>query len=575
MAGNTQAEELRRHSSRRAKALQDQQMDWKPDWRLVSEHIDPTRGRFDGRDGKPLKRNRSKIINSKGTEVLRVMAAGMMSHMTPKAAPWFLVTTADKVLAQRSDVRRWLDAVVLEIRDTLASSNFYKAMPIVYTEDGMFGTAPMLVLEDEREVVRFYPLTCGTYAIGLDNQQRVDSLWRRYNRTARQLKERYGEDKLPLAVKNALLGNSDTVFWVQSLIEPNPDARPGIGPLGLQAPQYRPYREVVWIEAGAEGDAGILSIGGHYEAPFVAARWNPVAEDVYSTAPGVDCLGDIQALQYNESLKLRLIEELSDPTLAVPEYVRIRGGTRLRKGGRIYLPDDQVDKAIARPVYTPDARALMQVQAEIQTLEGRIEQAFFYPLFMMLAALGDQTGRTATEIAERREEKAAVLGPTLESITDEVLDPVIIRVFRLLERAGRIPDPPEDMADIPLKIEYTSILAQAAKASGASTIMRSVEFIANVAKMTGDPSVLDKLDADQAVDEFHAAIGGPASMIRDADEAGKIRAARAQQQQLMQMAAMAPALKDGAQAVKTAGEAVPQDGSAAQALAGAIAGGVQ
>ncbi len=575
MANNEHAAELRRHSSRRAKALQDQQTDWKPDWRLVSEHIDPTRGRFDGRDGKPLKRNRSKIINSKGTEVLRVMAAGMMSHMTPKAAPWFLVTTADKVLAQRSDVRRWLDAVVLQIRDTLASSNFYKAMPIVYTEDGMFGTAPMLVLEDEREVVRFYPLTCGTYAIGLDNQQRVDSLWRRYSRTARQLKERYGEDKLPLAVKNALQGNSDTVFWVQSLIEPNPDARPGIGPLGLQAPQYRPYREVVWIESGAEGDAGILSIGGHYEAPFVAARWNPVAEDVYSTAPGVDCLGDIQALQYNESLKLRLIEELSDPTLAVPEYVRIRGGTRLRKGGRIYLPDDQVDKAIARPVYTPDPRALMQVQEEIKTLEARIEQAFFYPLFMMLAALGDQTGRTATEIAERREEKAAVLGPTLESITDEVLDPVIIRVFRLLERAGRIPDPPEDMADIPLKIEYTSILAQAAKASGASTITRSVEFIATVAKMTGDPSVLDKLDADQAVDEFHAAIGGPASMIRDADEAGKIRAARAQQQQLMQMAAMAPALKDGAQAVKTAGEAVPQDGSAAQALAGAIAGGVQ
>lgn len=563
---------LRQHCSRRAKALQDEQTQWKPDWRTVSEHIDPTRGRFDGRDGRPLKRNRAKVINSKGTEVLRVMAAGMMSHMTPKASPWFVVSTKNKALAKMAGVRQWLDDVGTLLRDTLASSNFYKAMPIVYTEDGLFGTAPMLQLEDAEEVVRYYPLTCGTYAIGLDNQQRVDSLWRRYSRTAKQLEERYGRDKLPLAVKNALDGNKDTPFWVQSLIEPNPDARPGVGPLGLQAPRYRPYREVVWIESGAEGDAGILSIGGHYEAPFVTARWNPVAEDIYSTSPAVDCLGDIQALQYNEGLKLRLIEEITDPTLGVPETLRNRGGARLRRGGRVYLPDDAAGAKVA-PIYTPDHQALAQVQNEIQVLEGRIERAFFYQLFMMLQALGDQTGRTATEIAERREEKAAVLGPTLESITDEVLDPVIIRLYRLLERAGRIPELPEALNGLPLTIEYTSILAQAAKATGASTIIRSVEFVANIAKLTGDESVLDKLDTDQAIEEFNTAIGAPASMIRDADQAGQLRAARAQQQQMQQMAALAPALRDGAEAVKVAGEAVPQDGSAAQAVLDAMTGG--
>lgn len=564
--------ELRRHCLRRKKAMQDAQTDWVPDWRLVSEYVDPSRGRFYGEnDNKPRKRNRAKVINSTATEVLRTMAAGMMSHMTPKAQPWFRVTTPDPMMAEQFGVRVWLDDVASRIRDALASSNFYKAMPVVYTEDGLFGTAPLLILEDPREVVRFYSLTAGTYAVGLDDQQRVDSLWRRYTKTARQLEQRYGMERLPARVREALPQNGDRQFWVESLIEPNPDERPGIGPLGLQAPQYRPYREVVWIDGCGEGESGVIDIGGHYEAPHVVARWNPVAEDVYSTSPAIDCLGDIKQLQYLEGEKLRLMEQMSDPTLGAPESLRRSGGGRLRKGGMIYLPQDVANASVA-PVYTPDARGLAQIREEIATVEQRIQRAFFYQLFLMLESVGDQSGRTAYEWAARREEKASVLGPTLESITDEVLDPVIIRVFRLLERAGRIPEPPPILASVPLKIEYTSVLAQAAKAAAVGSIERTVQFVAGVAKATGDPAVMDKLDTDQVVDEFNAAVGGPASMIRGDDAVANIRADRAQQQRQQQLAASAQPLKDATQALKTAGETVPEEGSAAQALIDAMQG---
>ena len=564
--------ELLKHCKYRAKAMKDAQTDWKGDWQQASEYIDPTRGRFSDRQGKPIKRSRAKIINSKATEVLRVMAAGMMSHMTSKARPWFKVGIPNAQQAEQFGVRVWLDDVAQRVRDTLAGSNFYKAMPVVYTEDGLFGTAPMLVLEDSKDVVRFYPLTCGTYAVGLDDDQRVDSLWRQYSRTARQLEKRYGRDRLPTVVQTELDRGGDEKFWLQSLIEPNPDAKPGIGPLGLQAPHLRAYREVVWIDCGTSDGTGVLDIGGHYEAPFVVARWNPVAEDIYSTSPAVDTLGDIKQLQYAEGEKLRMMEQLSDPTLGAPDTLRSQGGAKLRKGGTVYLPQDVVGATVA-PLYTPDARALLQVREEIRTIEARIERAFFYQLFLMMESLGDQTGRTATEIAERREEKAAVLGPTLESITDEVLDPVIIRVFNLLERAGRIPELPEVLAGTPLQIEYTSILAQAAKANGVSTIERVVQFAGMVAQATGNPAVLDKLDGDQAVDEYSNAVGGPASIINSDDKVAGIRSDRAQQQQMQQMAAMAQPMKDGAQALKTAGEAVPAEGSAAEAMMQAMGGG--
>ena len=565
-------QELHAHCRRRKTALKDAQNDWTPLWRQVSEYIDPTRGRFYGdQDDKPRKRNWSKIINSTATDALGVMAAGMMSHMTPKAQPWFKVTTPDPATAELFGVRVWLDDVANRIRDTLASSNFYKAMPVVYAEDGLFGTAPLLILEDNREVVRFYSLTAGNYAVGLDDQGRVDSLWRRYSKTARQLEQRYGKDRLPPTVRETLDKNGDQVFWVESLIEPNPNARPGIGPLGLQAPQYRPYREVVWMDGVANGQNGVIDIGGHYEGPFVVARWNPVAEDIYSSCPAINCLGDVKQLQYLEGEKLRLMEQMSDPTLGVPEGLRRSGGARLRKGGQVYLPQDVANDKIA-PLYTPDARGLAQIREEIATVEQRIQRAFFYQLFLMLESIGDQTGRTATEIVTRKEEKAAVLAPTLESITDEVLDPAIVRVFRLLERAGRIPEAPPALANVPLKIEYTSMLAQAAKATAVGSIERTITFVAQVAQSTGDPTVMDKLDTDQAVDEYAAAVGGPASIIRSDEAVAGMRAARAQQQRQQQLAAAAQPLKDATQAIKTASEAVPEEGSAAQALIDAMQG---
>ncbi|MDY4297524.1 MULTISPECIES: portal protein [unclassified Xanthomonas] len=566
--------DLRQHCQRRKTAMREELNDWLPDWRQISEYIDPARGRFNDKNDKPYKRNRAKIINSKATEVLRVMTAGMTAHMTSKAQPWFKLATPDAQLSEQFGVRVWLDDVAQLIRDTLAKSNFYKAMPVVYTEDGMFGVAPMLVLQDNDEVVRFYSLTAGTYAVGLDDQGRVDSIWRCYKKTARQLKDRYGEEKLPVTVRQALQQNGDQKFTVESLVEKNPDARPGMGPLGLQAPKYRPYREVVWIEGQQADGHGILDIGGHYEAPFVVARWNPVAEDIYSASPALDCLGDIKQLQYLEGEKLRLIDLLSQPPLALPESMRNKGGASLAPGAKTYLPDDQ-QGAKAEVIYQPNYAALQQVREEIRTIENRIENSFFYNLFLMLQQLGDQTGRTAYEIAQRREEKAAVLGPTLESLTDEVLDPVVVRVYRLLERAGRIPEAPEALDSVPLKIEYTSILAQAQRANSSGTIERAVQFIGGLAQATGSPDVLDKLDADQTVDVYTRGIDVPASMIRSDDAVASIREARAQQQRMAQIAQMAPALKDGAQAAKAASDAVPQDGSIAQTLGSALAGAAQ
>ena len=550
---------------------------WLPDWMQVVEYMLPAQGRFENLTGNTRrpKRSRAKIINGTATRCVRVAAAGLSSHMTSKSRPWFNLTTPDPAIGQLQHVKVWLDQVTLIIQSTLAKSNFYKAMPVCYTSDLAFGVAAMLVVAHEDEVARFHPLPIGSYAIGVDEHGKVDSLWRCFQMTARNIVAKYGrmlpngqrvpdEDTMPVAVVQAFRQSPDQTFTIESLFEPNPDAKPGLGPLGMQAEHLRPWREVTWIAGqGAESKHGILRQGGHYEAPFVCIRFNPVGDDCYSDAPGTDALGDIKQLQYLEGQKLKLIDLTAEPPVSIPDTMRNLGAS-LSPRARNYLPMTQ-NGAKIEATYTPQPQAIREVREEIREVEGRIEDQFFYNLFMMLESLGDQTGRTAMEIAARQDEKAAVLGPTLEIVTDEGLDPVVVRTYRLLERAGRIPEPPPELATMPIKIEYTSILAQAMKAAGVSGIERTASFMASMAAV--DPNIVDRFDADAAVREYNDRTGAPAVILRGDEAVDAIRQAKAQQQQMAQMAAMAPAMKDAATAVQTLDQAVPQDGSMGQSVA--------
>ena len=554
--------ELRKHCQARKAAMIDEREPMVPVWRQVSEYIDPTRGRFDNNDDRKsaAKRSRAKIINSRATRGLRVMTSGFMGGHTSKARPWFRLTVPDPELAEITSVKVWCDDVSQRIRDVLERSNFYTALPTFYTERHLFGVTAMACLEDDTEVVRFYPFTCGTYAIGLDQRGRVDSFWRCYKASARQMEQRYGMDNLPERVREAIRNNrGDQLFTVESLVEPNPKGSPG-----YQPKIQRPWRQLEWVQGADNDPHGVLDWSGHYENPILASRWGAVADDVYSTSPAIDALGDIKQLQYLEGEKLRLLDLTSKPTLTAPEELRNKG-VNSNPGGVVYVTPLQTNGKV-EPIYTPDPRAFQFTAQEIRECEARIDDMFFVNLFLMLDQMDDRE-RTAYEISERKEEKTAMLGPALESLTDEVLDPAITRVYGIMARNGLLPPPPDQLNEVPLRVEYTSMLAQAQKAVGTGTIQRVVEFTAGLFQASQNPSVWDKIDLDQTIDEVSDRQGAPARMVRSDEQVRGIREARAQQQKQAQAAQMAPAMKQGAEAMKILGDAVPQEGSMAQNLA--------
>ena len=82
----------------------------------------------------------------------------------------------------------------------------------------------------------------------------------------------------------------------------------------------------------------------------------------------------------------------------------------------------------------------------------------------------DKGQMTAREVMERTQEKLQQLGPVVERLLSEFLNPIIERVYSVLDRAGVFP-PVEDeelldqLNGQEVKIEYISPLAQAQKMS--------------------------------------------------------------------------------------------------------------
>jgi hypothetical protein len=177
-----------------------------------------------------------------------------------------------------------------------------------------------------------------------------------------------------------------------------------------------------------------------------------------------------------------------------------------------------------------------------------IQRAFFVDLFLMMANLSERD-RTATEIAERVNERMLILGPILGRLMHEKLDPIITRTFNILLRNNKLPPPPDILQGQEYKVEYISPLAKAQRASETKSISELVLAVEEMAKL--DPGVIDNIDLDKVTKKI-ADINYVSDVLRSDEEIKQIRQMKAEQQQMQYSM---DAMKQGGEGVKTVLEA--------------------
>jgi hypothetical protein len=559
------ADSLRQQLDRRLAQLKNERdRGWFPLWREISDHIAPDMGRWNSSDANEGKRRDQLIINSTGRSSLKVLASGMFSGMTSPSRPWFKLATPDAALMEFGPVKSWLHQAEKVMGDVFARSNLYNVLPTLYGEEGAFGIGAIACMPDDDEFVRFYNFTAGSYMAATSARQQVDTLYREFRMTARQMAQQFGKDALSNTVRTMLDNNPDSWVDVCHAVEPNEErdqSRAGN--------KNMPIRSVYWEK---NGDADkVLRQSGFNSSPIMVPRWDVNGENVYGTGPGAVALGDTKALQLMEKRKAQMLEKLVNPPMGAPASLRGQRASIL-PGDITYLDTTNIGQQFA-PLYQIDAGGYSALRSEIMAHEERIETAFFVDLFLMISSMDDV--RTATEIAARKEEKMLMLGPVLERMNDELLDPLIDRVFGmmieqstprwagLLPGNPMLPPPPKELAGMDLNVEYVSILAQAQKALGVAGIERAIGFAGNLAGI--QPDIVDKIDFDQAVDEYTAMLGVPPTIIRSDEAVAALRQQRAEAQQ--QQAAMEQ-MSAGIQGAKLLSETNVTDPSALTALVG-------
>ena len=518
--------------------LKSERASWFAHWQELTSYILPRNGRYFRQDRDRGYRRHNNIYDSTGTRALRVLGAGMMSGATSPARQWFRLATPDPELNSYDPVKLWLDDVTKRMQRVFQKSNTYNALHQMYEELGCFGTAATILLPDYQSVIHHYPLTCGEYCISTDAKGRVCTLYREFEMTVSQVVKEFGLEKCSVSVQNMYrTGNLDQWVPVIHAIEPRAD----------RDTKKRDAKNMPWgswyFEVGGEEGVFLRESGFQY-FPALCPRWSVIGGDIYGNSPGMEALGDIKQLQHEQLRKAQAIDYQTKPPLQVPASMKNRDVETLPGGVSYY--DGQSNGIKTAFEVNLNLQYLLN---DIMDCRERVRGAFYADLFLMLANIPN-TRMTATEVAERHEEKLLMLGPVLERLHNELLSPLVDITFNRMVASGAIPPAPQELQGMDLNVEFVSMLAQAQRAIGTNAVDRFVGNLGAIARMK--PDILDKFDQDQWADVYADMLGVDPSLIVADKEVAVLRDAR---NRAMAAKEQAAAMQQTSQSVKNMAQA--------------------
>lgn len=553
-----------KRTRRVADSLKASRQPWEDHFTDLEQHFLPRRGGFSSDPANKAESDRGKRLNRKMLEstpmrALRILKSGMHAGVTSPSRPWFRIQPVDPDKRERPAVKKWLSKVEYEMRRVLSRGGLYNMLHTGYGDLGVYGTEAAII-EDKGDIdLRGIQLVPGSFWLGMSGEDYIDTLYREFGMSLGQVVGKFvfkgnprGEpdwDVVPHRIKKMYDdGDIGKMVTVCQLIMPRMERDER-----RMDKSNKPIASQYWLKDDDRADSmkKLLANSGYNRNPISASRWETAGHEVWGRSPAMEALPDTKELMSVMRDLAEMRKRLNRPPMNAHTDLR-NSRFSLLPGSVNFMADP--DKGL-RPAFQTDPRfdAINEQKAE---LKDSIWSAMYADLFMMISNL-DRRMITATEIDERREEKLIALGPVLERLHFEKLTPLVKRVYQRVVDSGIAGPAPQELDGEPLEIDFVSMLAQAQKAVATGSMERFAAYVGNVA--AAKPGVLDKLDEDQAIDEYADMIGVPPGVVRSDEETRMIRQQR--QQAEAQAAAVAQAvegtkaMQQGAQAAKVLSEA--------------------
>ena len=511
---------------------------WESHWEDIAERILPEySGSFTSKTKTPGQKNTEQMVDSTAAVALMRFAAHMESMLTPRNSTWHHLVPSHQPLMKDHDTRVWFDnlnEMLFKYRYT-PKANYASQQHMIYLSLGAFGTGCLHVDKlggKGMKGLRYSNIPLGQIYFLENYQGVVDTALRKFELTARQAMQQFGEDSLPEDIVQAAKtpAQVEKKFWFIHCVTPRSDAEYDPERLDVKGMPFAAHYV-------AEDKKVIVQEGGYQTFPYAISRYVVGPGELYGRSPAMTALPSIKVLNEQKKTVLKQGHKAVDPVLLAHNDGILDSFSR-RPG------------AINYGGVSPEGRALIQalpvgnlsLAQEMMDAERQvINDVFLLTLFQILI---DTPQMTATEVLQRAAEKGALLSPTMGRQQSEAQGPMIEREIDLLMMQGLLPPMPPALLEAKgeFEIQYDSPLSRAQKAEGNAGTMRTIGWASEIANATGDMSPLDNFNFDVIIPELGESQAMPVRFMSTPEEVAAKRQARAQQQEAQMMAQSAPAI---------------------------------
>jgi hypothetical protein len=424
-------------------------------------------------------------------------------------------------------------------------------MAIFFFDLVVFGTAALLIYEDFDNVISCVNPAFGEYYVDIDGKYRPVVFYREFTYTIAACVDEFGWENCSSMIQEAYDNASGSYLTreviIAHAIEPNTE------PEKYGIPAHFKYRETYWEWGGATTpQGGTISKGflrkrGYVERAAIVGRWDLVANDPYGRSVGMDALPDIKQLQQETRRKAQGIDKGINPPLVADVQLKNQPASLLPGGITFLQGMMSTGNDGMKPTYGSWKPDITAISEDIKEVRARIKETFYTPLFQTASQFETRSNITNMEWDMRKSESLVMLGPVLDRVRFEVLQPTVDRVWGIMSRANIIPPPPPEIAGKDVDVEFVSVLQTSQQAAMAGSIERMLQMASTMAGI--DPAVTDNLDFDMAFDIYATLLNADPRIIRTPAALTSIRKQRAEQQQQAQQQQQIEALsKAGANA---------------------------
>ncbi len=488
---------------------------WEPWWETLRHYVMPSR--LEEGQEVPDASGRS-LSDTTAVEACQKLASAHMSYMTPSNELWFKWASPDPEAGDEAE--SWYNRCSEIANRELALSNFYTELHECFLDRVGLGTGCLYAGTSRSGRLLFRHIPCGQFVCAENDEGAIDTVMREFSFTPQQAASQFGEKALGPHARS-LLAKGHGAQEVQLRFVHAVRPRERRNRRGASARDMA-YESVYY----SLDDNCVVEEGGYREMPYMVTRFLKWGTGPYGLAPARLVYPDIRQAQF-----LNRILDMLGEVAAFPRILELAnqvGEVDLRAGGRTLINPESASLGYPREWATQGRYDVGMDR--LRQKQDAINRAFFVPMLELWSE--HKQAMTASEVYARENERVMLFSPSFTLFACD-FQPFMERIFALLFRLGRFPQPPAtvlrrdrrgEVSVAEPHVVYQGRIAMVMRRIQSEGLERSFLRLQQLAGM--EPAVADHVDLERAFRLAARLEGVPEGVLRPERAVKRLRRKR-------------------------------------------------